>query len=266
MKSNPLRNRGRLLCVLNLTPVSAFSLPSIPAAVSGPPHEHSDGKVFLPIPPGDKRNQQGRQRGNQMGNQQMGELNDMMRQQQQLLDRSFRRQQQQGRGEGNQRGENEGDARQQEDLRRRLGEMMNRFAERGQQIPDALGKADRAMRDAREALRRGEPGDAMQGQTDAMDNLRQGLRDMQQAQRGNPEGQAEAADNKQNQRNRPQRDPLGRTNNGDQTFGEQTQVPEAGMTAVERARRAAAILPECAGNRERPTDERDYLDRLLKRF
>src|SRR3546814_15221375 len=108
----------------------------------------------------------------------------MMRQQQQLLDRSFRRSQQYGRN-GGKPGDNEADSRAQEDLRRRLGEMMNRLAEGGAQMPDTLGHADRAMRDARDALKRGEPGDAMQGQTDALDQLRQGLRDMQQAQRGN---------------------------------------------------------------------------------
>src|SRR3546814_5334881 len=68
--------------------------------------------------------------------------------------------------------------------------MMGRMAERGMELPDQLGRADRSMRDAREALRRGEPGDAMQGQNDALDQLRQGLNEMRQAQRGNPDGQA----------------------------------------------------------------------------
>src|SRR3546814_9549698 len=95
--------------------------------------------------------------------QMMQEFSEMMRQQQQLLDRSFRRSQQYGRN-GGKPGDNEADSRAQEDLRRRLGEMMNRLAEGGAQMPDTLGHADRAMRDARDALKRGEPGDAMQGQ------------------------------------------------------------------------------------------------------
>lgn len=213
-----------------------------------------------------QRGQRGQRGQGQMG-QMMQEFGEMLRQQQQLLDRSFRRNQQGQRGEGQpggqQRGENEADARQQEELRRRLGEMMNRLGERGGQLPDQLGKADRSMRDAREALRRGEPGEAMQGQADALDQLRQGLNQMQQAQRGNPEGQAREADSRQNQRN-PQRDPLGRNTTGYENAGEATQVPD--MAPVERARRILEELQRRAGNRERAPTELDYLDRLLRRF
>jgi uncharacterized protein (TIGR02302 family) len=209
-----------------------------------------------------QRGQRG-QRGQGQTGQMMQEFGEMLRQQQQLLDRSFRRSQQYGRGDGQQRGENEADARQQEELRRKLGEMMGRLAERGVPLPDQLGKADRAMRDARESLRRGEPGEAMQGQTDALDQMRQGLNQMQQAQRGNPDGQAPSADARQNQRN-PQRDPLGRNMTGYENAGEATQVPD--LAPVERARRILEELQRRAGNRERAPLELDYLDRLLRRF
>jgi uncharacterized protein (TIGR02302 family) len=213
-----------------------------------------------------QRGQRGQRGQGQMG-QMMQEFGDMLRQQQQLLDRSFRRSQQYGRGDGQsggqQRGENEADARQQEELRRKLGEMMGRLAERGMPLPDQLGRADRAMRDARESLRRGEPGDAMQGQTDALDQLRQGLNQMQQAQRGNPDGQAREADSRQNGRN-PVRDPLGRNMTGYENAGEATQVPD--LAPVERARRILEELQRRAGNRERAPQELDYLDRLLRRF
>lgn len=209
-----------------------------------------------------QRGQRG-QRGQGQSGQMMQEFGDMLRQQQQLLDRSFRRSQQYGRGDGQQRGENEADARQQEELRRKLGEMMGRLAERGMPLPDQLGRADRAMRDARESLRRGEPGEAMQGQTDALDQMRQGLNQMQQAQRGNPDGQAPSADSRQNQRN-PVRDPLGRNTTGYENAGEATQLPD--MAPVERARRILEELQRRAGNRERAPLELDYLDRLLRRF
>lgn len=210
-----------------------------------------------------QRGQRGQRGQGQMG-QMMQEFGEMLRQQQQLLDRSFRRSQQGQRGENGQRGgENEADARQQEELRRKLGEMMGRLGERGGQLPDQLGKAERSMRDAREALRRGEPGEAMQGQTDALDQMRQGLNQMQQAQRGNPDGQAQATDSRQNQRN-PVRDPLGRNTTGYENAGEATQVPE--MAPVERARRILEELQRRSGNRERNQQELDYLDRLLRRF
>lgn len=215
--------------------------------------------------PEGRQNQRGQrgQRGQGQQGQMMQEFGEMLRQQQQLLDRSFRRNQQGQRGESQRGGDNEADARQQEELRRRLGEMMNRLGERGGQLPEQLGKADRAMRDAREALRRGEPGEAMQGQADAMDQLRQGLNQMQQAQRGNPDGQAREADSRQNGRN-PQRDPLGRNTTGYENAGEATQVPD--MAPVERARRILEELQRRAGNRERAPLELDYLDRLLRRF
>ena len=209
-----------------------------------------------------QRGQRG-QRGQGQQGQMMQEFGEMLRQQQQLLDRSFRRSQQYGRGDGQQRGENEADARAQEELRRKLGEMMGRLGERGGQLPDQLGRAERSMRDARESLKRGEPGEAMQGQTDAMDQLRQGLNQMQQAQRGNPDGQAPAADARQNQRN-PVRDPLGRNTTGYENAGEATTVPD--MAPVERARRILEELQRRAGNRERSPQELDYLERLLRRF
>lgn len=214
------------------------------------------------MPEGRQRGQRG-QRGQNGQGQMMQEFGDMMRQQQQLLDRSFRRSQQFGRGEGGQRGENEADARQQEELRRRLGEMMGRMAERGMDLPEQLGRADRSMRDAREALRRGEPGEAMQGQNDALDQLRQGLNEMRQAQRGNPDGQAPSADARQSQRN-PDRDPFGRNLQGYEDNANGDAVPD--MAPLERARRILEELQRRAGNRERDRIELDYLERLLRRF
>ena len=96
-----------------------------------------------------------------------------------------------------------------------------------------------------------------------MDQLRQGLNQMQQAQRGNPDGQAREADSRQNSRN-PQRDPLGRNTTGYENAGEATQVPD--LAPVERARRILEELQRRAGNRERAPLELDYLDRLLRRF
>lgn len=214
------------------------------------------------MPEGRQRGQRG-QRGQGGQGQMMQEFGEMLRQQQQLLDRSFRRSQQFGRGDGNQRGENEADARQQEELRRRLGEMMGRMAERGMNLPDQLGRADRSMRDAREALRRGEPGDAMQGQNDALDQMRQGLNEMRQAQRGNPDGQAPSADARQNQRN-PDRDPFGRNLQGYDDNARGDAVPD--MAPLERARRILEELQRRAGNREREQLELEYLERLLRRF
>ncbi|HEX6958403.1 MAG TPA: TIGR02302 family protein [Ferrovibrio sp.] len=208
------------------------------------------------------RGRQG-QRGQMPGSQMMQEFGEMMRKQQQLLDRSFRRSQQYGRGGQQPRSENEGDARAQEELRRQLGEMMGRMAENGMPLPDQLGRADRSMRDARDALRQGDPGEAMRGQNDALDQMRQGMEELRQAQRGNPNGQAPSADARQNRRN-PDRDPFGRNLGGYEDNARGDAVPEIGP--VERARRILEELQRRAGQRERNPDELDYLNRLLRRF
>src|SRR5690625_3297705 len=119
----------------------------------------------------------------------MQDLQEMMRQQRELLDRSFQRNQrgemrgasdgEQGEGEegslGNARGSAEGDAREQEALRRALGEMMRRSGEMNGSIPRPLGQAEQAMRAAREALEQGSSGQALGPQGDALDHLQQGM-------------------------------------------------------------------------------------------
>ena len=117
----------------------------------------------------------------------MDGLRGLTRDQQRLLDETFRRFQQPsgqgpypgppGAGEGGQ-GAGEGskgaraEAARQEGLRRRLGELMRQLDGILGAIPRPLGKAERAMRDAGEALLGGRPGDAVPSQTEAVDALR----------------------------------------------------------------------------------------------
>jgi uncharacterized protein (TIGR02302 family) len=103
------------------------------------------------------------QQGSSEGQQMMRGMREMMQRQQQLLDRSFRAQQQQQGQQGQpgrtgQRGQQPGGdqqdpnaqmgdaAGQQEGLRRTLGEMMRRLGDGLGDIPDPLGRAERAMR------------------------------------------------------------------------------------------------------------------------
>src|SRR5206468_2559388 len=83
----------------------------------------------------------------------------------QPLDRSFRAQQQAQQGRTGQRGQQGGEAQdgspemgdaagQQDGLRRMLGDMMRRLGDGFGEIPDPLGRAERAMRDATDALQR----------------------------------------------------------------------------------------------------------------
>ena len=126
----------------------------------------------------------------------MRQLSQLSRQQQQLMDDTYKqhqqgdRQRQQGsprsapRREGQngmpqsgQRGmTGEQLAQAQEQLRRQLGEFMRKLSEDFNQIPDGFGQAERAMKDAERALQRAEPGDAIGPQADALGQMQEGTR------------------------------------------------------------------------------------------
>jgi uncharacterized protein (TIGR02302 family) len=225
---------------------------------------------------------QGSQQGANQAQQMMRGMRELMRRQQQLLDRSFRAQQQaeQGqtgtpgdRGDPQQGGKADmGDAAgQQEALRHALGEMMRRMGDGLGEIPDPLGRAERAMNDAAGALRQGEPGNAIGPQTDALDQLQQAAREFaQQMQQhlGNSLGQGDARDEDNGygpRRDGVEHDPLGRplTNGG--TF-DQGDVKIPDNNTMQRVRDILDELRRRAGERDRPQIELDYIDRLLQRF
>ena len=151
-----------------------------------------------------------RQGQRQRGQQQMGVVQDMVRREGEMLDRSHQRadaeearraqerRQQQLRNQGlrwplepqpqqprqaepdpQAREQSAQDARRQRALRRALGELMQQFGDLTGEVPEALGRADQAMRDAQEALREG--GDARDAQGRAMRALQEGGRQMAQS-------------------------------------------------------------------------------------
>ena len=220
------------------------------------------------------------QRGSSEAQQMMRGMHDLMQRQQQLLDRSFRAQQQAQQGRMGQRGQQGGDqqdatadmgdaAGQQEGLRHMLGEMMRRLGDGLGDIPEPLGRAERAMRDATEALQRQQPGQAIGPQTEALDQLQQAAREFaQQMQRrfghGNPDDNDVGATDS-NAGDRVERDPLGRplSNNGTYDQGD-VKIPD--QNTLQKAREILDELRRRAGERFRPEIELDYIDRLLKRF
>jgi uncharacterized protein (TIGR02302 family) len=241
----------------------------------------------------------------QMG-QMLSQLQDLARQQQELLDQTFRdaqeqdpsgqqgdmqgqmqmpgqgqmpgqtpgrqprpgqRGQQGQQGQMGQQGQPSGGAAQQEALRRQLGELMRQFGEMGGEIPRPLGRAERAMRDAGQALSQGQPGAAVPPQTQALDELQQGMQAMaeemaQQMMMGQMPGQMPGQQRQQSNRGR---DPLGRPLPG---FGSadtnDVDIPE--QSELQRAREILDELRRRAGEFSRPKPELDYIDRLLRRF
>jgi hypothetical protein len=160
-----------------------------------------------------------------------------------------------------------GEAKEQEALRRALGDLMRRFAEMTGEIPRPLGQSEQAMRDAVKALQHGAPGEAMDPQSRALDQLQQAMGEMADKlaeQLGQQPGQGQGQG--RGQFGQMPRDPLGRTNQPGQGLFDtgNVQIPEE--ADLQRAREILDELRRRAGQMERPRLERDYIDRLLRQF
>lgn len=220
--------------------------------------------------------------------QMMKGMQDLIQRQQGLLDRTYRRSQrgqrpgqrgmpqqgqpgqqgaqpQPGQGEGDEM--SDGDAAEQEALRRQLGEMMRQLGEMMGDIPGAFGRAERSMRDSGEALGRNAPGRAVRPQMDALEQLKTGARavarEMMERMRAQGQGEGEGEDSEQP--SEQSRDPAGRPLNGLGGLDDRdVHIPEE--ADVQRSREILDELLRRASERFRPPVERDYIDRLLKRF
>ncbi len=233
----------------------------------------------------------------QRGQQQMGALQDMVRREAEMLDRAHRRsgEQENTRNDARRpppprpqtpeaREEAARDARTQRALRRALGELMQQVGELTGDVPAPLGEADRAMRDAAEALADGR--DPRGAQQQAIRALTEGGRQMSQRMQrqfgppqpgegegeGEGEGQEMAGDQQGSEGQENQlgegRDPLGRerreTGGSAQDNAGDTLVP--GEAERLRSHQLQQELRRRGAERERAPVELDYIDRLLRRF
>lgn len=159
------------------------------------------------------------------------------------------------------------DVTQQDGLRRQLGEVMRRVGEQLGTIPPPLGLAERAMRDASRALADHDPHGAIPPQTQALDGMRQGLEQFTRQTLDRALGLAPdtSVSRGAGRHGGPNRDPLGRPLPGDGLMdGSDVFLP-----AQVDPHRAQDILQELrrrAGQPHRPRPERDYIERLLRRF
>ncbi len=125
------------------------------------------------------------------------------------------------------------------------------------------------MRDARDALSGEQPGQAVPPQTRSLDQLQQGMQatmDRFMEMFANQPG--ETGEGSVSGRMGPtNRDPLGRESNnpaGDSQFNEGVKIPEE--MELQRSREIVDELRRRRGDRDRPAQELDYIDRLLKQF
>jgi hypothetical protein len=144
---------------------------------------------------------------------------------------------------------------------------MRQMGEGQGDIPQPFGRAERAMRDAVDALNRGAPGQAVGPQTEALDQLQQAARSMaeQMNQMGQGPGDPDSGDpNGMRPRRNADRDPLGRERSSNGTAEGDVAIP--GPADIQKSREILDELRRRSGERARPEIERDYIDRLLKRF
>lgn len=232
--------------------------------------------------------------------QMMQEMRSLTQRQQELMDKTFREsqinrdgqsqdqqgQQQQGQrqqpgqqgqmqpGQQGQQGPGmQGMSREQAQLRRKLGRLMLQMDEMLGGIPPELGQAERSMKGAGQSLGEGDGAGAVPQQADALEHLRQAMESAseQMAQRMQGMGQGMGIgmmpNGQRGQRPGESRDPFGRRN-GDGQFG---SVNDDGIKVpsereIYRAREIMEELHRRSGDIDRQKQERDYIDRLLRRF
>ncbi|MBL8631360.1 MAG: DUF4175 family protein, partial [Rhodospirillaceae bacterium] len=154
----------------------------------------------------------------------------------------------------------------QEKLRQELGELMGRMAEATGQVPKSMGQAERNMREARDALKAGAAKPASDAQAEALAKLQDSMGEandelMQALEQKGLSGTVSMPGDGQSGN-----DPLGQRNGpNDET---QVEIPDAPDTnsMSERVRIILEEIRKRASDRTRPTDEQDYLRRLMKQF
>lgn len=244
--------------------------------------------------------QQGQGQG-QGQNGPMGELGDTLRDQQSLSDDAFRDLQGVPRtgeqqGQGDQQGDSQGQGQQgdqqgqdpqqgdgqggaddrsltdrQRELRDRLnqlqqGQLPGDGTEQGEEGRRNLDRAGRAMEQAEQALRDGDLDGALDRQAEAMEALRNGMRDfgeaLAQEQRENRDSQG---GNRDIGSADPQgSDPLGRRPGETARIGSDENMVQ--NTPDQRAQELLDEIRRRSGDLARPLEELDYLKRLLQMF
>jgi uncharacterized protein (TIGR02302 family) len=235
---------------------------------------------------------------NQQAMEMLNSMKDIMESQRELMDRSHRRdlerrgenkseqgkagqqsqaqrnQQSQGQAEQGQRGESgdqqsaqdQADAVLQDALRRQLGEVMRKFGEMMGEIPEPFGRADEGMGEATQRLGDGKPGEAVDSQGKALDAMQEAADAARSAFIERFEQQMGLGQQMPGQSGEQTMDPFGREASDTLRGSMQGQVKVPDKGGLERAREIRDELRRRAGERARPPEELDYIDRLLDQF
>lgn len=201
----------------------------------------------------------------QRGNQAMRQLQEMIRRQNELMDKTFR--QSQGRPPG--QNQMQQGAQQQQNLRemlKKFEKMMKGMMPGNSKGMRSLGQAGRSMDGAAKSLGQGQPGQAVGQQGQALEALRRAGRGMMQQMmsrfgRGPGVGMGREFNPMGSMR-----DPLGREWQDEDGSIDTRRVTIPDQGSIERAQEILDELRKRAGERFRTPLELDYIDRLLKRF
>lgn len=208
------------------------------------------------------------------GSQAMKDLQGTLRDQQKLSDDAFRDLQdgQEGNKPGQDGQEGKSLSERQKDLARQLddlnrnGNLPGPGSEKGETGRRELGRAGEAMDDAERALREGDLPGALDRQAEAMDAMREGMRNFGEAlaenQQDSQPGQSRTAEGTPDARGL---DPLGREPGNAMRIGSDENLLQ-GEDVYRRAQELLDEIRKRAGDAGRSEAERGYLERLLGLF
>jgi len=189
------------------------------------------------------------------GTAEQQQLQDGLQEQQELSDEAFQQLQEQfGQQQGDQQGEGQSLAERQEQLRDYIEQLREQGAG-----GEGLEEVERNMGRARDRLREGDFSGAFDEQAQAMENMRETLRQMENIDQAGQTGQSGEEEGMQNQY-----DPLGRPLGNRGRADGDTAVPD--KNASDRAKELLDEIRRRSGDSARPPEELDYLNRLLDRF
>ncbi|MEX1107489.1 MAG: DUF4175 family protein, partial [Dongiaceae bacterium] len=201
------------------------------------------------------------QDGSNEAMQLLEDMEALIRDQQNLLDRTFRESQEPSPdGEPS---DLSAEAGEQEGLRMDLGEIMRALAEMIGDIPENLGNAEQEMRGSHGALMEGDATSSADAQVRALDELQQGARQMRSQLRDQlarrPGGGPTDMMRGENE------DPFGRDEGANGMIDtSDIAIPEE--ADLQRSREILDELRRRSSDRTRPEMELDYIERLLRRF
>lgn len=211
----------------------------------------------------------------------LGEIDKLSREEQQLRDDTFQGMNNSDEAEPRPRGRRQGGERQKEEsgaersrqqgLRERLERQLDALRQNGAEPGEELDDARRAMKEAEQAL--GESGEgrgrAVDAQGRAVQALRKGADKLAQQMRGQGDEAADEEGDNPGQRPRGRkgrgRDPLGRASGAGDRPDPFSKYDPLGLPPAQRAHRVQEELRRRLGQPERPQEELDYLQRLLRR-